>query len=755
MRAASLLAVAKILFGCGLTVAVSYVLGRWFLLATGAWRLLARGERLVFAFGMGAAWLSSLVFALSVAQLAYPAVFLVLGVLLLGAGLRYRAGPEDPAPVAEAASRGLWLLVPVAAAYGYLYLMHAMAPEISPDGARYHLGLVSRYLREHGFSRITTNLYAMLSQGVEMLFLFAYAFGRHSAAKMTHFAFLAATVGALISFGRRFRLGPAAAVAAAFYACSPVVGVDGAASYNDCALALYTFLTFYLLLLWEHSRAPALWPAIGVAAGFCFSIKYTGFLALPFALGFLIWKAKPRIAPALRVAVFASLFIAPWMVKNAIVVENPVAPFLNRFFPNPYLHVSFERAYTHMMRHYSGLGEQNWKDYLQIPWELALRGGKLHGLVGPLFLLAPLGLWSLRQKMGRRVWAAAAIFALPWLSNIGTRFLIPSLVFLSLALALAIWQVPRRAAPALAAVLVVVHAVGSWPSVVGRWNREPIWRLGPPEWKAALRIEPEDEYLSRAMPEYNVAQMIERVVPPGGRVFSPSGVAEAYTSREVLVSYTCGLCEVLMDHLLNPVVPDFAPGWNYRWEWAPRDLTAVRLVQTGSDPAQMWSIHELLLFSGEDYQVPKPSWLLRARPNPWDAALAMDGNPATRWRSWRPLHPGMRFQVDFPEPLRLSALEVRCSADQQKLALELEARDAAGGWSPLAAQRNRGDRNPPREEMRKLATSELKQRGVDYLLTDLRGEGMDLIAPPIASDPGGWGLREVGGYGPIRLYYIE
>src|SRR6185369_14467777 len=84
------------------------------------------------------------------------------------------------------------VLAPAFAVYFLLYFFNSMAPEISYDGSRYHLGLVSRYLREHGFQRITDNLYASLSQGIEMLYLYAFAFGRHSATAMLHFAFLLA-----------------------------------------------------------------------------------------------------------------------------------------------------------------------------------------------------------------------------------------------------------------------------------------------------------------------------------------------------------------------------------------------------------------------------------------------------------------------------------------------------------------------------------------------------------------------------------
>ena len=370
MSGGAVLAVAKILFGWGFTAAAAFAAGRWFLRLAGTWDSLSRLERLVFGFGLGAACLSNVVFLLCAAQLAYPAAFLAAGGALVLLGLRGRAAPAVEQEGLAGLGRLRWLLAAVAAAYGGLYLIHALAPETSPDGAGYHLELVSRYMREHGFSRITTNMYAAMSQGTEMLFTFAFAFGGNSAPKLVHLTFLAATVGALVSFGARFGVAPAA-VAAAFYACAPVVGVTAAASYNDCALAFYIFLTFYLLLLWsQQGRDGRLLLPVGVAAGFCYAIKYTGFLAVPFALAWMMRESRPWLPAALRVGAAASLFVVPWMAKNAVLLQNPVAPFFNSWFPNPHFHVSTERAYHYLRRHYNELGTESWIDYLQMPAEV-------------------------------------------------------------------------------------------------------------------------------------------------------------------------------------------------------------------------------------------------------------------------------------------------------------------------------------------------------------------------------------------------
>src|SRR5581483_10279563 len=151
-------AVVYILFGAGLTVAASVAAGR---LLLGRWKLpLDRGEHLLFSFLTGSGLLSLMVFLLCAVGLARKGVFLVLGLCLLPA-----------VRVAVPRVKNLLLIV-VGGAYSLLYFFNALAPEISPDGSTYHLGLVARYLREHGFHRITNDFHASFSQGTEMLFLF-------------------------------------------------------------------------------------------------------------------------------------------------------------------------------------------------------------------------------------------------------------------------------------------------------------------------------------------------------------------------------------------------------------------------------------------------------------------------------------------------------------------------------------------------------------------------------------------------------
>ncbi|HYL75224.1 MAG TPA: glycosyltransferase family 39 protein, partial [Bryobacteraceae bacterium] len=395
----------------------------------------SRMEWHCLAFVVGSGCLSAIDFALAATHLVHRGVVLAIGIVSVGCALFLGAHRSSGTEFAPLARIWKWGFVGVFSIFTVLYFFNAMAPEMSPDGMAYHLGEVAKYNRAHGFVRITTNIYSNLSQGIELLFLNAFVYGRHSAAALVHFAYLVSLALLILCYGRRIGHPVVGVSAALFGYCSPIVGQDGTVAYNDVAIAAILFALFYLLQVWDQDRTTNLLAPIGILIGFSFAAKYTAFLAVPYALGFIVWKLwrarQPVMRPVLVVSLLALLFIAPWLLKNWMWVDNPVSPFANRLFPNPFVHVSFEEGYLKALRSY-GLAS-----YGQIPLQLTVRGDLLAGFFGPLFLLTPLALLSLRFRAGRQLLLAAVIFALPYAANVGTRFLIPAAPFLSLSLALA------------------------------------------------------------------------------------------------------------------------------------------------------------------------------------------------------------------------------------------------------------------------------------------------------------------------------
>ncbi len=452
------------LLGAALTVAACYAAGAMLIDRLGL--ALRRFERLPLAFTLGAACLHLAVFLILTLQIAYWPVFLALLVSLIGSAVGtgcWQLQGEPDQPISQNLKRICILLF---GAFFIHYFFHAWAPEISPDGSSYHLGYVATYMRAHGFERITTDMYAVLSQGMEMIFMPAFSIGQHSAAALVHLAFTVALALAMFAYGRRLGK-PWVGAAAAFLAyASPVVGIDGSSAYNDLGVAAVAFSAFYWLELWdEHRDRLALLVPVGLLAGFCYAIKYTAFTMALFAFGFVILRAR-QWRPVAMVVLFSSLMIAPWMLKNWIVVQNPIAPFGNTIFRNPYFHPIAEMDYANVMRDY-GI-----KDKRTLPLEVTVRGGNTQGLLGPLFLLAPLALLALRFQAGRRLLVAGVLMGLPFYFNIGTRFLIPPLPFVSMAMALAVgsW-------PVLLIAMMALHALASWPAEIHRYSNPYVWRL--------------------------------------------------------------------------------------------------------------------------------------------------------------------------------------------------------------------------------------------------------------------------------------
>lgn len=729
------------LFGAGLTIAACYGAGVLALAKSGV--KLKRGEKFPLAFLLGAACVHFLIFCIMALRIAYKPVWLVLfaGLILLSAKYWKRVDAEESAVSLPLDLRIVFGVI--FTTFTVLYFVNAWAPEMSPDGSGYHLDIVNHYFRAHGFIRVPTNMYSSLSQGIEMLYQPAFALGKHSAAALVHFAFLLALPLAMFAYGRRIGKPWAGTAGALLVYLSPIVGRDGTTAYIDVAVAAIVFGVFYFLELWDERRRTPLLVAAGLLAGYAYAAKYTAFVMVPYALGFVAWRTwksrSPMLRPLIVVAAGAVVMIAPWVVKDWIYVHNPVAPFANDIFRNPYVHVLKEKEWTAWLRRY------DIANLWTLPFEVTVDGGHTQGIIGPVFLLAPLALLSLRFKAGRRLIVPGLILLATYFSNIGTRFLIPSLPFFSLAMAMAFENVPM----ALAAV-VVFHAVASWPTQITDYSNPYVWRIQRFPYKAAVRIMSEDAYLGTYLPEIEISRMVESKVPAGERVFSLNGFSESYTSRDVIEGFQGALNNTLNDFLTSGWLEDWQPTRLLVFSFPEHAVRRIRLVlKTRGQGFEQWNVHELRFFY-HGVELPRTSgWRLRAWPNPWDVQLAFDNSEATRWRSWETGAPGMYLDVDFGSQRQVDEVRMETSRDfQWTMRFALQAmRD--GTWSSIA-DKYEERRMQPRGSLRRAATHELWVRGVKYILI----QDGDMGADDFKDDPESWGLEVCGQTSRATLYRI-
>jgi hypothetical protein len=726
------MALAKILFGGGFTILACYSLGRLFL-----WRIPAPR---VMALPVGAAILSLCIYVLLLLGAADRTVLLAIGICALLPLLwrDKRPAPAQPHEPLDPITR--WLLIGVFTAYGVLYAVHTLAPEIQPDALYYHLGLVSEYNRLGAFpTRI--DFYDILPQGMEMLYLLAFSLGAHSAAKLVHFAFLIATVPVMLAIGRRLGIGARISwIAAALYFCAPVVGISGTCAYTDAALVCSTLAAFYFLLAWkQEGQARYLVPA-GLLAGFCYAIKVSAILVPALAGLFVLFECRRSwrlaLARGATVAAAALATIAPWMIRSFALTGNPLAPLLNAWFPNPYFLLVIERGLDQFFHTYNGF------TYRNAAWELTV-GGASHGIVGPVFLLLPLGLLALRRPAGRWLWIAGALLALPWLTNAGTRFLMPSLPFFALALVLAL---PRRAAW----ILLLVHAVVCWPAALDHYERPGLWRLRGFPWRVALRLDSERDYLS-TLSDYKVAEMINAHTRPDSRILALTSLADAYIDREIYQHWQSELATRLREQILEAAYTAPLPLYEWSAEWHPQLLRAVRW-RTQSASGYEWEIHEASVFSNGDRLRPGVDWQASGWPNLFETPFALDGSQATRWRSWEPARPGMFFQVDFDTPQSVSGVAI--SGHWEIPGTEVFGMDAGGRWRLLSDRMI--SQALPKENLRLASMRQVRRAGIGYIVTPVAGgSGGEWLGKDLQDHAAEYGLTEAGKFDIMRLYKVD
>jgi hypothetical protein len=322
---------------------------------------------------------------------------------------------------------------------------------------------------------------------------------------------------------------------------------------------------------------------------------------------------------------------------------------------------------------------------------------------------------------------------------------LPSVVFLAPALAISV-----SAWPVVPMLLVLLHAFLSWPSNLKLYCEEHASSLGDVPVRAALRLESEDEYLTRRLSGYPLARRIEAETPPGSRIFSFDNPPEAYCRREILVSFQAALNERLGRTLYAGFDTDFQPTRALTFPIPQKRLRRLRVMQTASGRPDIPGISEIEIFGAQGLLTRQAGWRVNAHPFPWDAELAFDHNQATQWRAWQAMAAGMFVEVDFGHEEAITAVRLDIPADQGYMRWQLEGEQSPGRWSVLSAN---GVLSLVKENMdlRKEAAGQLKQNGIRYIVVP----DSDLAASDFHNNTPLWGVHLVCEVAGSNLYQVE
>ncbi len=515
-------------------------------------------EVLSFSTAIGAGIVSVAILVCGLLSLLHPAVLGI--VLLLGAFIARRELRDTQRLWAQSLeylrSRSghpafgvmAGLLVALVAA---ALIILAVTPPADWDTLMYHLEVPKQFLQEGRLYVPADNFHVAYVGLVHMLYLPLLALGSHSAPAVLSVLFALLLGFAIFSFAERFFDAETASLSLALLWATTSIALVAITPRLDVTLALFLFLAHYALLValddsssrsWYYLAAVLLASAVG--------IKLLA-AAYVLALGPLIlWTAHSQarsVGESLKVqSLFALSFlgsVAPWLVKNWILLKAPVYPFLSPRMLQPWLASIYGSAAlppSINIEVYAALAEArgrfNLIDLFLAPGRLTVEPEGAYYHVNLLFLLLPLCVLLIRKRELNWLVIPAVVYCILILlpsPATNLRYLIPLVGPLTIAstyvaVRVSGWAFSAGAARLLLISLAVLALIPSGQTIHHWMRKGPV--LG---YFAGLKSQ--REYLDRGFTFYSkVTQAVNRSVPADARVLMLFEARGYYFEPEVI-----------------------------------------------------------------------------------------------------------------------------------------------------------------------------------------------------------------------------
>ncbi|MFC1896765.1 ArnT family glycosyltransferase [Thermodesulfobacteriota bacterium] len=504
---------------------VGFLLIRW-----GCIPASCRGERFVFAAGLGLGTLSYAMFCLAAFQCLHPrSVLACMGVLLCLAAVGWvrflpntsiRLAAHATSCQGEPWARFFLVACLVAAS------LTVLTPAVGTDALTYHLAVPKLFLKHHGFYFIPGNIFANYPLHAEMLFAVALSVDGDILAKGIHFTAALLVLTAMFSFTRQhLPQNRCVWLSLLIFVSVPSVYVNAHMAYSDMTATLYSFLAVYAFVNWVSDKKHCWITLSGLFSGLAISTKYTA-LILPL-IGFagVVWASRVHRASTgeaiLSLLIYgAATLVAgcPYYLKNWFLTGNPFYPFFYEFFESRGWDPEQGRYYVHFLRSL-GMG-RSFRDYLLLPWNISfnarMASTRFDGAVGPVFLLTlPFLAWMRPLTVTLKILIAySLIFFLFWASSAQQiRYLIPVFPFLAIMTGTVI-SAARRGKLFRSVLYVCVGAslVFSTHHIVSNFRKmKPVRFLSGQEDRRA--------FLGRLISSYPMFDYVNKELPDDSKIF--------------------------------------------------------------------------------------------------------------------------------------------------------------------------------------------------------------------------------------------
>ena len=485
------------------------------------------GERMFFAFGIGAGVVGYVIFGLSAGQLLYP-VYLYGALTVLLAVSVYGLKSIEFGLLRDAFSMPEGIAEKIAAAGTMILLAAAfvlsLTPETGKDALVYHLAAPKLYLRNHGFYYIPGNIFSNLPFQAEMLYMAGLFLKGDLLAKGLNFIAFPVVLLGIRQFSVH-KIGNSYPFVSIFiFAMMPSVFELTHISYADMYAALFVLGAVYGFIQWNE-REENSWIIISALfTGLAASSKYST-LILPFMgfLGILIHfrhatdgeKLLKTISTYFTVVAITG---SPFYIKNWILTGNPLYPFYYGIFGGKDLTPEIARLFEGLYK-YMGMGREL-LDYLMLPLNVSffakMNSTQFDGMIGPVFLLLLPLLFGIRNKRPTitiTITYCSISFAFWASSSQDIRYLVPVLPFLAILCGIVLTHFKgHKAILIYAAAVVTICAIFNGIAIFSDFKK-----INP--FPFILGTESRSAYLDRSLSTYRMYNIANETLPSNASLF--------------------------------------------------------------------------------------------------------------------------------------------------------------------------------------------------------------------------------------------
>lgn len=265
------------------------------------------------------------------------------------------------------------------------------APAHLYDSLVYHLALPSEYLRRGRIAPVDHLIFSHFPQNGEMLFTLGLLLGSDTLARMFSWLATFLSVWWIFEMGKREMPIVAVLLGCLLTVTHTAVMLLTPTAHVESHVMLWVTASVLSFLRWRMSSDIEIsqrgWLALsGVFAGLGIGTKYNAVI-VPILLGLYLLFQWLRMRPwsqggsyvrgsfldGVFFAAGAGIFGAPWLIKNAYFIGNPVFPFLSSFFSHRNIPWASDAAEAYLNNAASSQNVTDWflLNLVQLPYSVA------------------------------------------------------------------------------------------------------------------------------------------------------------------------------------------------------------------------------------------------------------------------------------------------------------------------------------------------------------------------------------------------